>query len=696
MNRFQRLCVAQAAALCLAQAAHAQAAETQPSTPAAQAALPAVSVQGHYENGVGTSDAASAGVVTSALIEARPTLRPGELLEFVPGVIVTQHSGDGKANQYFLRGFNLDHGTDFATWVDGMPANMPSHAHGQGYSDLNWLIPELVDRMAYRKGPYYADEGDFASAGSARIRLMDRLKAGIAELTAGGHGYGRALLADSRTLTTGNLLYAFETAHNDGPWQSPERFHRANAVLRYSVPEGATRWSLTAMAYTAGWDSTDQIPLRAVQSGALDRFGTVDPTDGGKTSRLSLSWNAQHTMADGGDWTASAYLVRSSLRLFSDFTYALARPATGDQFSQVERRTLAGGSLSRRWPTAWGGHEGSTSAGLQARQDRVEPLGLYDTMDRLTVDTVQESRVREGSIGLWAQNETQWQPWLRSIAGLRWDRYAFDVHSSIAANSGQRSAGIVSPKLSLVFGPWAKTEYFLNLGSGFHSNDARGVTAHVTPREGLPTDPVTPLVRSRGAELGARTEALLPGLQSSLSVWRLALGSELVFSGDAGDTQPSRASLRQGVEWSNHWRASPWLLLDADLSWSRARFTQPDPVGNFVPGAAEQVASLGATVTQWGPWFGQFQLRYFGPRPLIEDNSRRSASTTLAYLRVGYQLTPRTKLALDVFNLFDRRASDVDYFYASRLPGEPAAGVDDIHFHPVEPRSARLTFTANF
>jgi len=309
--------------------------------------------------------------------------------------------------------------------------------------------------------------------------------------------------------------------------------------------------------------------------------------------------------------------------------------------------------------------------------------------------------VRQTSVGLYAENATQWTPWLRSVAGARVDRFGFQVESSIAANSGSRSAGIVSPKLSLILGPWRQTEFFVNLGSGFHSNDARGTTAAVAAKEPLgPTiSPADPLVRSKGGELGLRTE-LVPGLQSSLSLWTLTLGSELVFVGDTGETTPSRASKRYGLEWNNHYVAASWLLIDADVAFSRARFTEPDPgdpgTGDHIPGSIQTVLSLGATVTELGPWFGQLQLRYFGPRALVEDNSMRSKATTLAYLRAGYRINPNLRIALDVFNLFDRQGSDIDYAYASRLRGEPATGVSDIHVHPVEPRSVRLSLVANF
>ncbi len=657
--------------------------------------LPEVQVHGNYINAVGSSDAASQGSVTAKLIESRPTLRPAEVLEFVPGVIVMQHSGDGKANQYFLRGFNLDHGTDFATFVDGMPVNMPTHAHGHGYSDLNWLIPELVDRIDYKKGPYFADEGDFASAGAAHIRQFDALPAGIAAATLGQRGYRRSLVANTSALGDGKLLYALEAAHNDGPWEHPEKFHRLNGVLRYSVGSGDTRASLTGMAYSAGWNATDQIPQRAVDAGLVGRFGAVDPSDGGQTARYSLSYQ-QEKIYDDGAFRFNAYAIQSRLDLYSNFSFFLDNaidldPAAvdGDQFQQSERRRVFGLATSRSWNTTLVGRDTTHTIGLQLRHDRLDPVGLYGTVARQRVATLQESVVRETSAGVYAESATQWTPWLRSVAGVRADHFDFRVASSIAQNSGSAGAGIVSPKLSLIFGPWNKTEVFVNLGTGFHSNDARGTTVAVQR--------VDALVRSKGAELGVRSE-IVPGLQSSLALWQLRLASELLFVGDAGDTEANRASKRYGIEWNNHYVAKPWLLIDADLSLSHARFNDGDPggIGSHVPGAISTVASFGVTVTEHGPWFGQFQLRGFGPRPLVEDNSHRSKATVLAYLRAGYRINKDLKLALDVFNLFDRQASDIDYYYTSRLKGEAAGGVPDIHFHPVEPRSVRLSLTAAF
>jgi outer membrane receptor protein involved in Fe transport len=661
---------------------------------ATDAVLETVQVRGHYDNGVGTSSAASQGSVTAELIANRPALRPGELLEFVPGVIVTQHSGDGKANQYFLRGFNLDHGTDFATFVDGMPVNMRTHAHGQGYTDLNFLIPELVDRINYKKGPYYADEGDFASAGAAHMGLANKLAVNTAAITVGEHDYYRAVLTGATPLGPGNLVYGAELGHNNGPWTNPEAFHKSLGVLRYSQGGSDNQFSITGMAYKGGWHASNQIPLRAVQNGTLDEFGAIDASDGGETSRYSLSASLRRRTSETL-LQANAYVVQSTLSLYNDFTYFLDDPVNGDQSLQREKRRMAGFDVARTWFSKWGGLDVSNKIGVQGRYDYLDPLALYSTSKQQILSTVTESRVREGSLGAYLDNTVQWTDWLRTSAGLRYDRYRFDVNSNIAENSGKVSAGTTSPKLSVVLGPWDKTEFFINYGEGFHSNDARGTTVHLSPRELEPTDPVTPLVKTRGAELGVRTE-IIPGLQSSMALWKLRSASELVFSGDAGDTSASRGSYRSGIEWNNHYIAYAWLLFDLDLAYSRAHYTEHDDAGDFIPGAIGKVASFGATITDIGPWSGAFQMRYFGPRPLIEDNSKRSATTAIAYARIGYRIDKRWAVSLDAFNLFDRKASDVDYYYASRLPGEPAGGVDDIHYHPVEPRTLRLTLKATF
>lgn len=677
-----------------------------------EVAAPTVHVVGHYQTGVGTSDAASEGGVTAKRIETRPLLRTGEVIELVPGMIVTQHSGDGKANQYFLRGYNLDHGTDFAIWVDGMPVNKPTHGHGQGYADINFLIPELVSKVGFRKGPYFAEEGDFSSAGVARIRYFDRLPQALGSITLGSNHFLRGVVANSVDAGPGSLTYAFEGVNNDGPWNLPQDLRKFNGVLRY-VQGGETEgFSLTLMGYDSRWNATDQIPRRAVDAGLIGLYGNVDPTDGGRSSRYSLSFSGRHPLGRG---TASvdAYLISYSMDLWSNFTYFLDNPARGDQFQQSDRRTVLGINPSHAFPTTLFGREGVTTVGLQSRHDAIGRVGLYSTEARQVYDTTRQDKVGQTSLGLYAQNSTQWLPWLRSLVGARVDHFRFDVSSSIADNSGTRNDTLVSPKASLVFGPWHQTEYFVNAGTGFHSNDARGTVIRYDPRDFqagtlTPVQRVDPLVRTRGAELGVRTE-IVPGVQSSLALWMLKQNSELLFVGDAGTTEASRPSRRHGLEWITYARPVDWLLVDGELSMTKARFDDGDPegVGRHIPGALNRVATLGFTVDQMGPWFGALQLRHFGPRPLAEDNSTRSANTTVTNLRVGYQIDRHFRLHADILNLFNSRRDDITYAYESCLrqevgvnPNCPAGGggpgVFGQHFHPVERRQIRFTLTGRF
>lgn len=630
-----------------------------------------ITVRGHYDNAVGTSDAASQGVIEAELLKSRPALRPGEVLEFVPGLIVTQHSGDGKANQYFLRGFNLDHGTDFATRVDGLPVNLPTHGHGQGYTDLNFLLPELVQRIEYRKGPYFASNGDFASAGSADVVYAKTLDAPFAQLTLGEGHFRRAVAAGSGGIGGGlTLLGALELQRNDGPWTVPERLKKDNGVLTLS----AGAWSATLMGYRARWTATDQVPERLIQDGSIGRFDSMDPTTGGDTRRSSLS--LQYA-ADGTRLTA--YAIDYRLDLYSNFTYTIDR-THGDQFRQSDDRSVAGAEWRQAWSHRLFGVDARSELGASVRQDRIT-VGLYKTQARQVWETTREDRVRETMAGLWGQTSLELAPWLRAIAGLRTDRVDARVDSiTVPGDGGDAAATQVSPKLGLVMGPFAalpKTEFFVNAGRGLHSNDARGSTAA--------TDPAPPLVASRGWELGARTEAL-PGLQSSLALWTLRFDSELVYVGDEGVTEAAGASRRHGVEWNNRWIPRPWLLVDADLAWTHARFAN----GDRIPNAIDRVASVAAALRELGPWSASLQWRYLGSGALVEDNSVRARSSLTTNLRLGYRFGPRVETTLDVFNLGNRRVDDIQYYYESQAPGE-SVPVADRHLHPAEPRSARLT-----
>ena len=664
--------------------------------------IPRVEVTGHYDNAVGTSDAASQGSIRAELLQSRPALRPGEVLELVPGMVVTQHSGDGKANQYFLRGFNLDHGTDFATSVNGMPVNLPSHAHGQGYTDLNFLLPELVQRIDYRKGPYFARSGDFGAAGAADISYRTSLAAPFAQLTLGEHGYRRGVLAGSGQAAPGiTLLGALELMGNNGPWTVPEGLHRANGVLTASGGSSAQGWQASLMGYQARWTSTDQVPQALIDAGSLGgkpfgRYDSLDPTDGGNTARSSLSaeW---HRNSAAGTTRLQAYAMRYRLQLWSNFTYALDRPASGDQFLQQDSRDVLGLSASHALSHSLAGLAARSEVGGQLRHDRIR-VGLFETSARQTGATTRDDALRETLLGLYGQTTLELTPWLRSTVGLRADQLRTRVQAlSMAVNSGTAQATQWSPKLSLVAAPFSgrfeKTELFFNAGRGMHSNDARGTTITRDPKTGAPVDKVPPLVAARGLELGARTEPL-PGLQTSVALWQLRSDSELVYVGDAGATEAAAASRRQGVELNNHWAATRWLLLDADLAWTHSRFAD----GSRIPNAVDRVASVGATVRGLGPWSGNVQWRSLGSGALVEDNSQRSRPSSTVNLRISRSLAPSlgadSALTLDVFNLLDRQLDDIQYFYTSRVPGQSAAA--GRHVHPAEPRSLRLTLRVGF
>jgi hypothetical protein len=642
---------------------------------------------------IGESRAASEGIVTRIQLDGRPILRPGEVLETVPGLIVTQHSGDGKANQYFLRGFNLDHGTDFATYVDGVPVNMPTHAHGQGYADINFLIHELVDTVHYRKGTYFADEGNFSAAGAARIRYQHDSGAPRMSVTLGQDDYHRVFASASPQVGEGTLLLGLDWSTTDGPWTLPQDFRKTSGLIKYSRGDGDRGFSLTAMGYDGRWNSTDQVPQRSVDAGLIPRFGHVDPTNGGSSHRYSVSGDAW-SRSEGRGWNALVYVIDYHLELVSNFTYALD-PVNGDQFEQYDNRRVYGGRFVYDLDASVNEHEGLLLAGAEVRIDDIDPVGLYRTRARERFETIREDQVTQAQYSAFISHNQHWTQWLRTEAGLRFDAFDFSVRSDLSANSGDERESIVQPKLTIVLGPWAETEVFLNAGRGFHSNDARGTTITVDPTDGAtPVEPVDPIVAAVGTEIGVRS-AIVPGLQLSAALWNLEIDSELLFVGDGGITEPSRASRRYGVELGAYWSPLDWLIVDADYAWAHSRFSESDPAGNRIPGAVETVVSLGVAVHPQAGWFGGARMRYFGPAPLIEDNSVRSRSTLLLNADVGYRFSEKFDVVATVFNLLDAEDNDITYFYESQLPGEPVP-VADIHFHPVEPRTLRVTASYRF
>lgn len=648
-------------------------------------------VYGHQLNLLGTSVAAAEGVVGSREIENRPVLRIGEILEFVPGMVVTQHSGSGKANQYFLRGFNLDHGTDFSTTIDGMPVNMRSHGHGQGYTDLNFIIPELIHDIHYRKGPYYAEVGDFSGAGAAEFSVKNSLASSQLSMTGGEFDYRRVYAAHHSMVASGQLLLGLEAQTYDGPWTDiNEAVEKTNAVVRYSTAMAKGTFSLTLMGYDNQWMAADQIPSRAVEQQVINRLGSLDEDVGGESSRYSVSGQWQSP-----EWKINAYIIDSQLNLFSNFTYFLDDPINGDEFEQVDDRQVIGGEIKRNLARIIAGKPVTHTFGVQVRHDTIDEVGLYKTRARERIRTTRTDAIDQTSIAFFAQSELQLTEKIRGNLGARYDYLAVDVHSNLVQNSGDAGDGMANIKAGVSYQLTDSVEAYVNIGQGFHSNDARGATIALDPMTGEIAEPVDLLSRSEGAEVGLKLFDR-DRYNISASLWHLQLDSELLFVGDAGNTEASRASARSGIELAGYfWFAEGWSV-DTELAWTRSRFTEAQEEGKYVDGSVPFVASAGIAYAPAHTGFhGSLRFRHFGARQLDSYGLQEGEKTSLVNLGIGYRWQ-QLSLGLDIFNIFNSRDHDINYFYPSRLVGELEGGEEGLHFHPVEPRNLRLRFEYSF
>jgi outer membrane receptor protein involved in Fe transport len=644
-------------------------------------------VYGRAIEQIGIAQSGSQGIVGYKDFENRPLGRVGELVENVPGVIATQHSGTGKANQYFLRGFNLDHGTDFAGFVDGVPINMRTHGHGQGYLDFNFLIPELVERIDYAKGPYAIDAGDFSAAGTIRFKTVDRLARPFAEAVVGEFGYYRALAAGSTNVGAGDLLLGAEATTSNGVWDLDENLEKFNGLVRYSQGTDARGFSVGLTGYDASWRSTDQIPERAIRNGIIGRFGNIDPDLLNTTTRFGLIGEANL-----GATQLTAFATYYRLRLNSNFTYFLEDPVNGDQFQQRDRRGVFGGSLHHSVPTTVAGRDLKLRFGADLRYDAIATVGLYRSTRSVRRETIREDKVDEYSAAVWAEGELTLAPNLRATLGLRYDVLGYEVNAGLAANSGNGADTILTPKAALAWRLTKGLELYANYGESYHSNDVRGATINVDPVTGAPAERVPVFARARGYEFGARIET--DRFNATLVGYFLSLQSELVFVGDAGTTEPNDASRRYGVEAAAFWRPTDWLTFDASAALTNARFRGVDLGARHIPGAVDEVLSGGLSAALGNGFTLTTRVRHFGAAPLIEDNSVRSDPTTLVNLG-GYFSRGRVRIGIDILNLLNARDADITYFYASQLLGE-ANPVEDRHLHPVEPRQLRASLRVSF
>ena len=688
---------------------------------------------------IGVASTASEGVVSDEELQLAPVYRPGQLLETVPGLIGTLHSGEGKANQYLLRGYNLDHGTDLGTFVDGMPINQPTHAHGQGYTDLNFMIPELANQLTYTKGPYYATVGDFGAVGSVHVSYRDTIAAQVAA-TVGTLDFQRIFGAASQGIGSGQLLEAVELQHYDGPFDTPDDARKENAVLRYSSGDELNGYSATAMYYHQIWTNTTDIPLRAISEGLVsNRFGTLNPTDGGHAQRASLSLN-WHAPFGPGEFKVSGFYICNQLHLFNDFTQYLIDPVHGDQEDQFENRRATGVAASYSLPVSLGIIQNEFSAGISTRYDSLG-VGRFPSVAQVPMlsGDAPPSYYNNDQVYLFAgaayvQAITRWTPSFRSVFGLRDDYqhgndidYLAALHETAGyTNGGTAAQSLLQPKASLILTVSDSLEFYGSIGRGFHSADIRGVNQDVSVDLGLPHTPL--LARQEGQELGVRT-ASSRNLALSFAVYNLWQQSETIIDPDVGADSAGPPSRRYGFELNLTWQINRWLEFYGSYSGNHSRFTRPfddgtGHVGTYITDAPVATGQLALYLKDLGPWSGGLNYRYLGNYPLSSGPCADSAAmkdfphvatscfnapTVLGQvngkgfgelnLDVHYTLPQGWSTSLGIYNLLNTHAPAAEFWYVDRLHDEIADYPDgraDIHEHPLEPFMVRFTVTRNF
>jgi hypothetical protein len=722
-----RLCATLRVAVLVACGSGVAHAQQVPAQGDSSSALQEVSVTARRLDLIGTATTASQGVVVNDELALAPAYRPGQVLETVPGLDVTVHSGEGKANQYLMRGYNLDHGTDLAVFIDGMPVNEPTHAHGQGYADVNFMIPELATDVSYTKGTYYAFEGDFASVGAIHINYLDEIP-DQASLTVGTLGFQRGFSAGSTALGDGTLLGAIELQHYDGPWTKPGDQQQVSTVLRYSEGDSEQGYSLTGMFYHDIWNAETDVPERAIEEGLISRWGQLDPSDAGYAQRASFSGNFHDEIGDG-NLVASAYVINNQLILWNDFTHYLVDPINADQEQQHEARVTVGTDLSYTHPFSWFGVNTEVVEGVHVRDD-VNYVSRLPTQDRVVLTPEQlaavdypsafseTDQVHLSSIAGFVQVTSHWTDWLRSVLGFREDY----MHGSDSGTYyGSATQTLPEPKASLIFAPLAKSEFYLSYGAGFHSDDLRGVDqARIDGVVGAPL-----IAKQTGEEVGMRQELLDGKISATVAFYKLDAQSETTYDPDIGQDTAGPGSIRTGYEINVTYQALRWLEIYASYSGDHARYTTPldDGTGHLgynLPNAPLATGSLNIYLKNLGPWSGGLAYRYLSSYPLSSGpcndaavaidfpGLKTCAQAPTAQGQVNgsgygewnadlhYAFSHGWSTGLGIYNLLDKKANAMEYWYVDRLPGEPSYGVADIHLHPLEPLSARWTIAKQF
>jgi outer membrane receptor protein involved in Fe transport len=671
--------------------------------------------------------AASSFAVRDREFQLRPIGSVQDILRVTPGLVLVQHSGGGKANQYFLRGFDVDHGTDLALSIDGIPVNMVGHAHGQGYADTNFIIPEVVERVEITKGPYFAHQGDFATAGAVNMVSRDDFEHssfGLGVSGSPGHGAAsfRALLVASPKFESGlKATFAAEAGRQNGPFDNPEAWDKYKLFNKLTYPISASSSiTLGEMSYGGAWHGSGQLPARAVEQGGVSRFGSIDPDEGGSTSRHQLFVQYKVRPAESSELKALAFVGTYRFNLFSNFSLFIRDPDNGDEIEQRDRRTFYGGRVSYRVVHELEKVRFDTTLGGDVRQDDIHEE-LWSTVHRKQLGQLRGNDVYETMVGVYANEEITPVTWLRLNAGGRADSLSFAVDDKLASgaaangpSSGTDSASQLSPKTSLVVSPLqsepAQVDVYVNYGHGFHSNDVRGAFSKPA---------VTPLTRAIGEEVGSRGR-FFDRWDLAVAFWQLDLASETIWVGDEGTTAVGGSTRRQGVELETRYELTKWLAADADVTFTKSELKANAGNGNGLALAPKQTYSGGLSARhELGPGIVRGGLRFYGitDRPANDQGDIVAKGFTLFDLHAGYRLR-HFDLAFDVENLFSQDSRAAQFDTVGRLRTEPALGAavpagfncgsggklatgggpgfqgcEDVHFTPQYPLTLRVMAT---
>lgn len=617
-------------------------------------------------------------VISKIDLETSPVKSSQEVLRKVPGLFIGQHAGGGKAEQIFLRGFDIDHGTDIAISVDGMPVNMVSHAHGQGYADLHFVIPETVDKIDFGKGTYYANKGDFATAGYVGFQTKEKLDKSIISLEAGQFNTFRTIgmfnLLDNKSKN--NAYIATEYVLTDGPFQSPQNFNRLNIFGKYTgILTNNSKISIIASRFSSKWDASGQIPQRLVDAGIISRFGAVDNTEGGTTSRTNLNFAIVKPISESLTLKANTFYSNYQFELFSNFTFFLEDPINGDQIKQKENRNIYGLNSEFNKKTLFHNTKALFQLGFGFRADETVDTELSKTLNRkTTLQNVQLGDIDQTNIFSYLNSEFDFGK-LKVNPAIRIDYFKFNYQDKLAVNFATQSENKVkfSPKLNFIFTQNNNFQLFLRSGLGFHSNDTRVVVAQ-TGKKILPT--------AFGTDIGTIFKPFSKLIVNS-TLWYLDMQQEFVYVGDAGIVEPSGRSRRMGIDFGLRLQLNNYLFLDSDANYTYARSIDEPKGQDFIPLAPDFTATGGLSLTKYKGFSGGIQYRFLKSRPANEDNSIVAKGYTVADMNVNYQWK-NINFGIIVENIFDTKWKETQFATESRLQNETSS-VEEIHFTPGTP-----------